>query len=385
MNNRFQQIVDFIRNLYNIPEGPIPLHAPVFIGNEKKNINECIDSTFVSSVGKFVELFEKKIADYTGAKYAVACVNGTNALHLALMMVEVKRNTEVITQPLTFIATANAISYCGATPAFLDVDLDTMGLSPKSLLRFLEKETEKKKDGVYNKTTKKKIAACVPVHTFGHAARIDKIVEICNHFNIPVVEDAAESLGSLYKGQHTGTFGKIGVVSFNGNKVVTTGGGGMLLFKDEALAIKAKHLTTQAKAPHLWELVHDDIGYNYRMPNINAALGCAQMENLHSFIQKKREIANRYRKFFESINISFFKETQGSYSNYWLNAIFLKDRLERDSFLEYTNRQGIRTRPAWSLMNKLSMFQHCVTGDLSNANQIEDTLVNLPSSVPHES
>lgn len=380
----FSEIIEFIRRLYNEPTGIIPLHAPTFKGNEKRYLNECIDTTFVSSVGKFVDLFEEKVAEYTCAKRAVVCVNGTNALHMALMMVGVERGTEVITQPLTFIATANAISYCGAEPVFLDVGIDTMGLSPQSLLHFLETNTEQRNDGCYNNKTKNKITACVPMHTFGHPARIDEIIEICNQYNIPVVEDAAESLGSFYKGKHTGTFGKIGVLSFNGNKIITTGGGGMLLFKDETLAIKAKSLTTQSKVTHKWELVHDEIGYNYRMSNLNAALGCAQLENLDTYISKKRKIANSYKKFFEPRNILFFSEPENSISNYWLNAIFLKDKMERDAFLEYTNDQGIRTRPAWKLMNKLSMFQHCVTGDLTNANQIEDTLVNLPSSVPNE-
>jgi len=384
---KFDEIIKFIRQLYHEPTGFIPLHAPVFNGNEKKYLAECIDSTFVSSIGNFVDLFEEKMTKYTGTKKAVACVNGTNALHLALILVGVERNTEVITQPLTFIATANAISYCGAQPVFLDVDIDTMGLSPIALKNWLNISTIQrinKKTGqseTINKSTNHRITACIPMHTFGHPARIEEIVAICNEYHIPVVEDAAESLGSLYKEQHTGTFGKIGVLSFNGNKVVTTGGGGMLIFMDESLAVKAKHMTTQAKVPHPWEFLHDDIGYNYRMPNLNAALGCAQMENLDTFIQKKREIAKRYRKFFESINISFFKEPEESYSNYWLNAIFLKDRLERDSFLEYTNRQGVRTRPAWKLMNNLPMFQNCLKGDLSNANVLENTLVNIPSSV----
>lgn len=290
MQGSFKKVIDFIRHLYNKPEGIIPLHAPVFNGNEKKYLTECIDTTFVSSVGKFVDLFEEKIAAYTGAKKAIACVNGTNALFLALKLLRVDRDQEVITQPLTFIATANAIMYCNALPIFLDVDTDTMGLSPNTLLKFLETQTVQNgsTNRRINKLTKKPITACVPMHTFGHPCRIDEIVEIRKHFGIPVVEDAAESLGSFCKGQHTGSFGEISVLSFNGNKIVTSGGGGMLLFKDENLAIKAKHLTTQAKLSHPWEFTHDEIGYNYRLPNINAALGLAQLEKIEDFIISKK-------------------------------------------------------------------------------------------------
>ena len=280
MQKTFHDIVDFIRVLYAKPAGTIYLHEPVFCGNEKKYLSDCIDLTYVSSVGKYVDLFEEKIAEYTGANKAVVCVNGTNALHLALLLTGVKRDDEVITQPLTFIATANAIAYCGARPVFLDVDRETLGLSPDALLAFLETQTRLNAEGCFNKSTKKRIAACIPMHTFGHPCKIDQIVAICREHKIEVVEDAAESIGSFYKGQHTGTFGKIGVLSFNGNKILTTGGGGMMLFKDKELAKRAKHLTTQAKIPHPWEFVHDEVGYNYRMPNINAALGIAQLEQL---------------------------------------------------------------------------------------------------------
>ncbi len=377
----YKKIVQFIRQTFKQPEGFIPLHAPVFIGNEKKYLEECIDSTFVSSVGKFVDRFEEDIASFTSANKAVACVNGTNALHIALLLAGVKQNDEVVTQPLTFIATVNAISYCGAHPVFVDIDKDTLGLSPKALEIFLCNNTEQKADGCYNKTTKRKIAAVVPMHTFGHPCRIDEIAKICNQYRIELIEDAAESLGSYYKGQHTGTFGKIGVLSFNGNKVITTGGGGMLLFNNIELANKAKHLTTQAKVPHPWEFVHDEIGYNYRMPNINAALGCAQLENLDKFIKAKRELARKYNLFFNELGVDFVLENKDSKSNYWLNAIILKDREERDAFLEYTNSKGIMTRPAWKLMNRLPMFQNAQCGDLSNAEWIADRLVNISSSV----
>lgn len=378
----YKNIVSFIRSVFGETDHFIPLHAPVFLGNEKKYLEECIDSTFVSSVGKFVDEFEVEIARYTGAKKAVACVNGTSALHLALKMAGVKQDNEVITQPLTFVATANAIKYCEAGPVFLDIDLDTMGLSPKALQHFLEKETyfDSKTNSCVNKSTHRTISACLPMHTFGHPCKIDEIIEICNKYHIPVVEDAAESLGSLYKGQHTGTFGKIGVLSFNGNKIITTGGGGMLLFHDEDLAKQAKHLTTQAKLPHPWEFIHDEVGYNYRMPNINAALGLAQLEQLNNFLKSKRNLAKEYAEFFNKTAITYIKEPKDSMSNYWLNCILLKDKPERDTFLKYTNENGVMTRPAWQLMNKLPMYKHCHTDDLKNANIISERLVNIPSS-----
>ncbi|MCG6191213.1 LegC family aminotransferase [Maribellus maritimus] len=378
--NRFAEIVKFIRQTFNQPEGFIPLHAPVFNGNEKKYIEECINSTFVSSVGMFVDRFEEDMANFTGAKKAVVCVNGTNALHLALMLAGVKQNDEVITQPLTFIATANAISYCGAQPVFIDVDRDRLGLSPQALQNFLDKNTTRKGDGCYNNLSKRKISALVPMHTFGHPCRIDEIAKICEQYHIELVEDAAESLGSYFNKRHTGTFGKIGVLSFNGNKIITTGGGGMLLFDDEESAKKAKHITTQAKVPHAWEFVHDAIGYNYRMPNINAALGLAQLEQLSGFLKIKRELAERYQSFFSGKNIQFIKEPENSHSNYWLNAILLKDRKERDEFLKYTNQNGIMTRPVWELMNRLPMFRDSQCGNIKNAEWIADRLVNIPSS-----
>lgn len=385
--NFFKETVTFIRNLYNQPEGFIPLHAPVFKGNEKKYLEGCINSTFVSSIGKFVDQFEKLIAEYTKAEMAVACVNGTNALHIALKIVGVERETEVITQPLTFIATANAITYCGAQPVFLDVDLDTLGLSSSGLKKWLDESTIQQFNNIthqsvpINKTTGKRISACVPMHTFGHPVRIDEIVAICNAYNIPVIEDAAESLGSFFKEKHTGTYGKIGVISFNGNKILTTGGGGMLLFIDEELGLKAKHLTTQAKVPHPWEFIHDEIGYNYRMPNINAALGLAQLEQLPLFLQSKRKIAGAYKNFFSTSPSTFVSEPPNSQSNYWLNSILLRSKEERETFLKYTNDNGIMTRPAWVLLNKLPMFENCVKTDLSNAQWIEDRLVNLPSGI----
>lgn len=383
----YKHFIQFVRKTFDTPEDFIPLHEPRFNGNEKTYLMECIDSTFVSSVGKFVDRFETMVSDYTQSPKAVVCVNGTNALHLALILSGVAVNTEVLTQPLTFIATANAISYCNAHPVFIDVDKDTLGLSPTKLEDWLRTNTQIQEiDGQTcstNKSSGRRLSACVPMHTFGHPCRIDEIVEICQRYHIPVVEDAAESLGSHYKGKHTGTFAKIGVLSFNGNKTITTGGGGMLLFNDKNLGEHAKHLSTQAKLPHKWEFRHDHIGYNYRMPNINAALGCAQMEQLPHFIQAKRSLAQRYATYFAQDNRpgTFVPEPPNAQSNYWLNALLLPSLEQRNHFLEQTNNAGIMTRPVWELMNTLPMFQQAQCGDLSNAQWLADRLVNIPSSV----
>ncbi len=377
----YSETVVFIRKLYST-EAFIPLHAPTFEGNEKKYLNECIDTTFVSSVGKFVDQFEEMMATYTGAKRAVVCVNGTNALHLALQLVGVEREDEVVTQALTFIATCNAISYIGAHPVFIDVDKDTMGLSPYALEQWLVKHAEVKNKTCFNKQTGRRIKACIPMHTFGHPVHLDELIEVCKRYHLELVEDAAESLGSFYKGQHTGTFGKVGAISFNGNKTITTGGGGMLLFQDEELGQYAKHLTTQAKKPHRWEFVHDHVGYNYRMPNINAALGCAQMEQLSGFLNNKRETAQQYALFFQNHpNIQFFTEPEGCESNYWLNTVLLKDKQAQLEFLQYTNDNNVMTRPIWELMNRLPMFKECQTDELTNTVWLADRAVNIPSSV----
>lgn len=376
----YNDIVKFIHELFGTEEF-IPLHAPLFIGNEKKYLNECIDTTFVSSVGKFVDRFEEEVANYTGAKKAVVCVSGTNALHMAIMLAGVEQDDEVLTQALTFIATCNAISYIGAHPIFIDVDKETMGLSPTSMKNWLIKNAFIKNEACYNRNTGRRIKACIPMHTFGHPVKIDILSELCNEYHIELIEDAAESLGSFYKGKHTGTFGKIGAISFNGNKTITTGGGGMLLFQDEELGKYAKHITTQAKVPHRWEFVHDRIGYNYRMPNINAALGCAQMENLIRFVENKRETAKRYKRFFDGSEIKFFSEPDNCRSNYWLNAVILPDKQAQQDFLAYTNDQGVMTRPIWQLMNKLPMFAHCQTDGLENTVWFEERVVNIPSSV----
>lgn len=375
-----QKIVDFIKETFKTQEF-IPLHEPRFIGNEKKYLNDCIDSTFVSSVGKYVDTFEKEFAKTVGSKFAIATVNGTAALHISLLLSGVKRDDEVITQPLTFIATSNAISYIGAKPIFLDVDLDTMGLSPKSLKNFLETNCEVKDNICINKTTGKTIKACVPMHTFGHPCKIEEIKEICDIWNIILVEDAAESLGSFYKNKHTGTFGKIGAFSFNGNKIITSGGGGVIVTDDEGLAKRAKHITTTAKIPHPYEYVHNEIGYNYRLPNINAALLVAQLEQLEKFLVSKRELAKIYDEFFSLNNIKFIKESENSKSNYWLQAVLLNDINQRNEFLEFTNKNGVMTRPIWKLMNELEMFKDCQKDDLKNAKYLEERVVNIPSSV----
>ena len=377
----YRDVIKYIHELYGTNDF-VPLSVPVFTGNEKKYLEECIDSTFVSSVGKFVDRFEEMVAEYTGAKKAVVCVSGTNALHMAMMLVGVERNDEVITQALTFIATCNAISYIGAHPVFIDVDKDTMGLSPKAVKAWLETNAEIKKNSCYNKNTGRRIKCCVPMHTFGHPVHLDELVEVCNAWHIELIEDAAESIGSFYKGKHTGTFGKVGAISFNGNKTITTGGGGMLLFNDEELAKFAKHLTTQAKVSHRWEFRHDHIGYNYRMPNINAALGCAQMENLEQFVLNKRETASIYADFFKNTDgIEYFVEPENCRANYWLNAVILKDKHAQLEFLQQTNDNGVMTRPIWELMNRLPMFEHCQNDGLENSIWLADRVVNIPSSV----
>ena len=453
----FSNLIDFIRSTFQEPSDFIPLHDPRFIGNEKKYMAECINSNFVSSVGEFVGRFEKMCAEYTGAKYAVAAMNGTSALHIALLLAGVEHEDEVITQALTFIATANAISYTGAKPVFIDVDRETMGLSPGALEAWLIENVEMKEDEgamgrrgeeekgrggeeatlrlddyttsrlnaesscgraimgscsrntetfPYNKKTGKRISACVPMHTFGHPVKLNELKAVCDKYNIPLIEDAAESIGSYYslceisqenisqnstniisgadisqgKGKHTGTVGKLGILSFNGNKLITTGGGGMILTDDEELAKMAKHITTQAKVPHPYEFVHDHIGYNYRLTNINAALGCAQMESLDHLLGLKRTLAEQYKEFFRNTEFEFFAEPKNCKSNYWLNAIITKDKTQRDELLQFTNKNGVMTRPIWELMSRLPMFADCQTDSLENSIWFADRVVNIPSS-----
>ena len=377
---QIDQFIEFVRDQHKTADF-IPLHEPRFKGNEKKYVIETIDSTFVSSVGAYVDKFEAMMAEISQTKRAVAVVNGTAALQVALRLTGVKQGDEVLTQALTFVATANAIAYNNAHPVFLDVDLDTMGLSPKSVEAFLEEKAELRDDGCYNKKTGNRIAACLPMHTFGFPVHLNELMKVCNKWNIPVVEDAAESIGSTYHGKPTGSFGQFGIYSFNGNKIVTAGGGGAIVTNEKHLGDFAKHLTTTAKKPHKYEYVHNELGYNYRMPNLNAALICAQLEQLSSFVENKRKLAERYESFFEEKGIKFRTETHNTKSNYWLMCVELSDRKERDEFLSETNEQGIMTRPIWQLMYKLPMYDHCLRDEQKNAEYLEDRIVNIPSSV----
>ena len=377
----FDDFVRFVRKLYDT-EGFIPLYEPKFIGNEKKYLIETIDSTYVSSVGKFVNEFEHKVAEYTGIKYAIATVNGTAALHISLKLSGVEQGTEVITQSLTFVATCNAIRYCGAKPVFIDVDRSTLGLSPQSLENFLEKYCELRDDGYcWNKSSGRRIVACLPMHTFGFPVQLDEIKQICNRYNINLVEDAAESLGSLYKGHHTGGGGKLSAISFNGNKIVTTGGGGMILTNDEDLAVRAKHITTTAKVPHNWVFEHDEVGFNYRLPNLNAALGVAQMESLPTYLESKRNLAKQYQEWGDNYGLKFVQEPDNTQSNYWLNVAVTRDKEQRDAMLETTNKYNVMTRPAWIPMHKLAINQDCLKGSMVNTEWLNERIVNVPSTV----
>lgn len=374
------QLVRFVRDYFGTSDC-IPLHAPVFSGREKEYVIDTIESTFVSSVGAYIDRLEQDMAVYTGSPKAVATVNGTAALHIALKLAGVGASDLVVTQPLTFVATCNAIDYCGAEPVFVDVDLDTLGLSATALEQWLEENTKLDTDGTCRtRADNKVVRACVPMHTFGHPADLDGLLRVTCEWNITLVEDAAESLGSFYKGQHTGTFGALGTLSFNGNKIMTTGGGGIIL-ADAVLGERAKHLTTTAKKPHPYEYIHDEVGYNYRLPNLNAALGCAQLEQLETFIKAKRALAAAYQDELSATNLAFVSEPEGCRSNYWLNAVVCEDKAHRDALLETTNQQGVMTRPIWALMSHLSMYQNCYRGDLSNAEWLEERVVNLPSSV----
>jgi aminotransferase in exopolysaccharide biosynthesis len=392
----YNDLINFVRELY-CTKAFIPLHAPTFEQRDKDYVMDAIDSTFVSSVGEYVNRFEQDLAAFTGAARAVATVNGTCALQTALKLVGVESNDEVITQPLTFVATANAIAHLGAAPVFVDVDKDTMGLSPDDLETWLKENTEVKAkvkvetknsqpqpqpQPVFNKHTGRRIAAILPMHTFGHPCRIEQIVAIAKAWSIPVVEDAAEAIGSWSKQTHCGLFGDLGILSFNGNKTITCGGGGAILTRDDTLADRAKHLTTTAKVPHPWEFDHDEIGYNYRLPNLNAALACAQLERLPHILKQKREIARAYQAFFASRDWGqFMAEPNDTQSNYWLCTIALADRAARDALLKATNTAGVMTRPAWNLMPDLAMYAACVSGPLDNARWLQDRIVNLPSSV----
>jgi len=373
--------VEFVQDIYRTKDF-IPLHAPRFGDMERSYVLDTLDSTFVSSVGEYVDEFECRLSKYTGAKHVVAIINGTAALHTALLMCGVQPEDEVVTTPLTFIATCNAVHYCGAQPVFVDVEWETLGLSPESLAMFLDNCAEVRDDHLcWNKKSGRVIRACIPIHNLGHPARVQEIQEICKAYNILVVEDAAESLGSFASGTHTGRIGQIGTLSFNGNKIITTGGGGALMTDDKEIARRAKHLTTTAKKPHPWLFLHDQIGYNYRLPNINAALGCAQMEQLPTFVNKKRKLAHQYRNWFAERDQEFVSEPLGAASNYWLNSIVLANIDERDEFLTFTNSRNVMTRAMWTPMHTLPMYRGCYRTDLSNTEAIEKRLVNIPSSV----
>lgn len=379
----FDALIHFVREQFR-SEDLIPLHAPVFTGRERDYVIDTIESTFVSSVGAYVDRFEQDMAAYTGCPRAVATVNGTAALHIALRLASVQPGDLVITQPLTFVATCNAIAYCGAEPVFIDVDRNTLGLSPLAMDAWLSEYAWLDDQGTCRtRADGKVVRACVPMHTFGHPADLDGLVRVCAQWNIAMIEDSAESLGSFYKGRHTGTFGLLGTLSFNGNKIITTGGGGMIL-AGEALGARAKHITTTAKLPHPYEYVHDELGYNYRLPNLNAALGCAQLEQLETFVANKRSLAAHYADHLKGSDLQFVVEPEDCRSNYWLNAVICNDRGHRDALLKATNDRGVMTRPIWNLMSRLPVYAHCRRGELHEAEWLEARVVNLPSSVTPE-
>ncbi len=376
----FDSLIRFVRDQYRTSEF-IPLHAPVFRGRERELVLDTIDSTFVSSVGAYVDRFEKDMAAFTASPRAVAVMNGTAALHIALKLADVVPGDLVVTQSLTFVATCNAIAYCSAEPLFVDVDRHTLGLSPTALDDWLSEHALIDDHGdCRTRVGHRRIRACLPMHTFGHPVELDALIAVCERWHLILVEDAAESLGSYYKGRHTGNFGRIGVLSFNGNKIMTTGGGGMLL-TDEAIGKRAKHLTTTAKIPHPYEFVHDEVGYNYRMPNLNAALGCAQLEQLPAFLESKRILAKRYISFLEGSDLRPIVEPEHCHSNYWLNGVICDSPEQRDALLKTTNDAGVMTRPIWALMTRLPSYSNALAGPLDNAYWLEARVVNLPSSV----
>ena len=379
ISTTFSQHLDFIKSLYK-DKSFIALHEPSFCGNEKEYLVDCIDSTFVSSIGEYVDKFEKSISQFTGATYSIAIVNGTSALHLALEIAGVKSDDEVITQALTFVGTCNAISYCGASPVFIDISPETLGMSADSLEKYLAENTIIQDGECINKNTGSRIAAVMPMHTFGHPVEIDRILAISESYGIVVIEDAAEALGSFYKGKHVGTYGKVGILSFNGNKIITTGGGGMIITNDSEIAEKAKHLSTTAKIDHQFLFNHDAIGYNYRLPNINAALGCAQMENFDVYLDQHRQMSEIYKDYFKDTNIDYIDQPIDSEANHWLNAILLNNEKDRDAFLKEANKSNIMLRPPWTLMHNLEMYKHCSHDSLENAINLSKRILNIPSS-----
>jgi perosamine synthetase len=377
------QVLHTLQSVIGQGDGFVSLHEPIFSGREWDYVKECLDTGWVSSVGSYVDRFEQLLAEYTGVKRAVAVVNGTAALHVCLRLAGVEAQDEVLLPTMTFVATPNAVSYCGAIPHFVDSGEATLGLDPGKLADYLLEIAEVRGDGCFNGKTGRRIRSVVPMHAYGHPVDLDALLDVCERFKLVLVEDAAESLGSFYKGRHTGHWGKLSALSFNGNKVITTGGGGAILTNDEELGTLVKHLTTTAKLPHKWEFRHDMVGYNYRMPNINAALGCAQMEQLPGFLQRKRELAEKYRQAFADMaGVRFFREPEQARSNYWLNTLLLDDAHgeKRDELLALTNASGIMTRPTWSLMHTLPMYKDCPRMDLSVAENLEKRLINIPSS-----
>jgi aminotransferase in exopolysaccharide biosynthesis len=375
-------LIKFVRREFGV-EGQVHLHMPYFDQREHAYTGDCIDTRFVSSASGYVDRFEKLIREYTGAPSAVVTTNCTAALHTAFMLCGVQQGDLVITQPVTYVSTCNAIRYCGAEPVFVDIEKKTLGMSASALQDFLEKNAEVRGQTCHLRSTGQVIRACVPMHTFGHPVDLDGIIEVCRHWQLPIIEDAAQSLGSQYKGIQTGRFGKVGTISFNGNKIITTAGGGVMLFESPELAAKAKHLSTTAKVPHSYIYYHDEVGYNYRMPSLNAALGCAQIEKLDQFITTKRAIAKAYQAFFDGSEYEFFTEPAGCRSNYWLNAVICPDKASRDAVLSETNAQLIGTRAVWEPMTRLPMYKNCLRGPLDVTEWVADRVVNLPSSVTH--
>lgn len=378
-----ERFLSALRQVLGMDGLPLALHEPEFGGNEWSYVKECIDTGWVSSVGKYVDEFERRLADFTGARHAVAVVNGTAALHVALMLAGVRPGEEVLVPSLSFVATANAVAHCGAIPHFVDSCPVSLGIDPLALGAYLASVAESTPDGLRNAESGRRIAAVVPMHVFGHPVDLDGLLKVASRFGLPVVEDAAESLGSTFDGRHTGTFGHMGVLSFNGNKIVTTGGGGAILTDDPDLARQAKHLTTTAKIPHRWEFFHDAVAYNYRLPNLNAALGCAQLEKLPGMIERKRRLAGRYRAAFSgAADLAFVSEPARCRSNYWLNAVRIvpADMSLRNELLAASNDAGFQCRPAWTLLHRLPMYSVCPRADLAVATGLEASLINLPSS-----
>lgn len=379
MNEQWIQFAERVKEMYG--KDFVPLHEPTFNKKEVEYVTDCVKTGWVSSVGAYVTRFEEYLAKFVGVKHAVAVVNGTAALHIALKVAGVEANDEVLMPSLTFIATANAVSYCGAIPHFVDVHEETLGMDPFKLDAYLEDISEVRNGELYNKETKRRIKALVPMHTFGHAVHLEELLVLAEKYYLVIVEDAAESLGTYYKGKHTGSFGKINAMSFNGNKIITTGGGGAILTDDEALADYAKHLTTTAKVPHKWEYVHDEIGYNYRMPNINAALGCAQLEKISELLKHKKQLTAKYDKLVANLDgVCLFKQPKHSDSNYWLQTLVLDESLNREEVLTFLNEKGVMSRPIWRPIDKLEMYKACPKMELSVTDILNKNIVNIPST-----